>query len=235
MKKKAVSKPSNKRSSTTSIRRAGFASLIAEVRSLVNSARQAAATAVNNLQVLTNFEIGCRIVEHEQQGAKRAAYGTELLNGLSAELTQEFGSGFSTTNLRLMRQFFIEFSGRLAGAGKIHQTLSDEFLPQPSICQTASDKLPSSKGLRATSNAMNHPVTLSWSHFVHCYDRRVRLPKENPTVGLVLCKQKKAAVVDLTLPKDSNIHARQYQLYLPAKELLQQKLFEWTRDEQEQS
>ena len=40
----------------------------------------------------------------------------------------------------------------------------------------------------------------------------------------------KAADVELTLPKDSNIHARQYQLYLPSKKLLQQKLLEWTRN-----
>ncbi|MDB5389580.1 MAG: hypothetical protein JWM11_5226 [Planctomycetaceae bacterium] len=71
--------------------------------------------------------------------------------------------------------------------------------------------------------------------YVNYYDRHVRLPDENPTVGLVLCKQKKAAVVELTLPTDSNIHARQYQLYLPSKKLLQQKLLEWTRDEQEHS
>jgi len=100
--------------------------VIAEVRSLVHSAWQAEATAVNTLQVLTNFEIGRRIVEHEQHGEKRAAYGTELLNVLSSELTQEFGSGFSITNLRLMWQFFIEYLGRLSGAGQIHQTVSDE-------------------------------------------------------------------------------------------------------------
>ena len=69
--------------------------------------------------------------------------------------------------------------------------------------------------------------------YVNYYDRHVRLPDENPTVGLVLCKQKKAAVVELTLPKDANIHARQYQLYLPSKELLQQKLLEWTRASKE--
>jgi hypothetical protein len=62
---------------------------------------------------MTNFEIGRRIVEHEQKGAKRAAYGTELLKELSARLTGEFGSGFSLTNLKLMRQFFVEYRLRI--------------------------------------------------------------------------------------------------------------------------
>jgi hypothetical protein len=44
-----------------------------------------------------------------------------------------------------------------------------------------------------------------------------------------LCKEKKDAVVKLTLPADANIHAREYQLYLPSKDLLRQKFLEWTR------
>ncbi len=63
----------------------------------------------HTFQVLTNFEIGRRIVEHEQKGEKRAAYGTEMLKELSARLTKEFGSGFFLTNLKLMRQFFVEY------------------------------------------------------------------------------------------------------------------------------
>ncbi len=66
--------------------------------------------------------------------------------------------------------------------------------------------------------------------YVNYFDRYVRLPEENPTLGIVLCKRKKDAVVELTLPKDANIHAREYKLYLPSKELLKKKLLEWTRE-----
>ncbi|NVN89973.1 MAG: hypothetical protein HXX11_05150 [Desulfuromonadales bacterium] len=55
------------------------APLITELRGLIQSAHHTVATLVNTLQVLTNFEIGRRIVEHEQKGAERAAYGAELL------------------------------------------------------------------------------------------------------------------------------------------------------------
>jgi len=58
--------------------------------------------------------------------------------------------------------------------------------------------------------------------------REVKLPDENPTIGLLLCKSAKKTVVELTLPKDANIHAKEYQLYLPSKKLLQQKLDEWS-------
>jgi predicted nuclease of restriction endonuclease-like (RecB) superfamily len=66
--------------------------------------------------------------------------------------------------------------------------------------------------------------------YVNYFDRHVKLPEENPTVGLLLCKSKKDAVVELSLPKDANIHAREYQLYLPSKELLRRKLIEWSRE-----
>lgn len=58
-------------------------------------------------------------------------------------------------------------------------------------------------------------------------DRHVRLEGENPTIGIVLCKKKHHALVEITLPKDANIHAREYQLYLPGKEELRRKLEEW--------
>jgi DUF1016 N-terminal domain len=89
-----------------------FGALIAEVRSLIQSARQAAATTVNTLQVLTNFEIGRRIVEHEQQGAERAGYGSLIIRTLSTQLTSEFGKGFSKANLEYMRRFYLVWKDR---------------------------------------------------------------------------------------------------------------------------
>jgi predicted nuclease of restriction endonuclease-like (RecB) superfamily len=68
--------------------------------------------------------------------------------------------------------------------------------------------------------------------YVNYYDRHVKVPEENPTIGLLLCSEKNDAVVELTLPKDANIHAKEYQLYLPSKELLKAKLLEWVRVEE---
>ena len=63
--------------------------------------------------------------------------------------------------------------------------------------------------------------------YVNYFDRFVKTGQENSTIGIVLCKQKNKALVEITLPKDANIHAREYQLYLPSKDELQQKLLEW--------
>jgi predicted nuclease of restriction endonuclease-like (RecB) superfamily len=60
--------------------------------------------------------------------------------------------------------------------------------------------------------------------YVNYFDRYIKTPDENPTIGIVLCKRKKDALVELTLPKDANIFASQYQLYLPSKEEFQQQL-----------
>ena len=60
------------------------------IRSLVLSAHQNAARGVDLLQVYTNFEIGRRIVEHEQQVADRAQYGKEIIRELAARLIGEF-------------------------------------------------------------------------------------------------------------------------------------------------
>jgi predicted nuclease of restriction endonuclease-like (RecB) superfamily len=63
--------------------------------------------------------------------------------------------------------------------------------------------------------------------YVNYYDRYVKLPHEKPTIGILLCKEKKDTLVELTLPKDANIYASEYSLYLPDKTLLQARLNEW--------
>ena len=63
--------------------------------------------------------------------------------------------------------------------------------------------------------------------YVNYYDRFVKQDFEKPTIGILLCESKKDALVELTLPKDANIYATQYQLYLPDKDLLQAKVREW--------
>ena len=67
--------------------------------------------------------------------------------------------------------------------------------------------------------------------YVNYYDRFEKKDFENPTIGILLCPQKNDAVVELTLPENSNIFASQYQLYLPDKKLLQAKLQEWLDEE----
>ena len=67
--------------------------------------------------------------------------------------------------------------------------------------------------------------------YVHYYDRYEKLPDENPTIGILLCKEKDDALVEITLPENSNIYASEYQLYLPDKKELQKKLKEWIVEE----
>ena len=60
--------------------------------------------------VITYFEIGRRIIEKEQQGAKRAKYGKKIIQGLSDYLTKHLGKGYSIENLKLMRRFYVVYS-----------------------------------------------------------------------------------------------------------------------------
>ena len=55
--------------------------------------------------------------------------------------------------------------------------------------------------------------------------------EENPTVGVLLCQEKSNALVELTLPENANIYASKYELYLPNKKVLQEKLKQWTQEE----
>lgn len=70
--------------------------------------------------------------------------------------------------------------------------------------------------------------------YVNYFDRHVRQPFEKPTIGILLCKEKNDALVELTLPADANIYASSYELYLPDKALLQAKVREWIAEFEEQ-
>lgn len=70
--------------------------------------------------------------------------------------------------------------------------------------------------------------------YVNYFDRYVRLDFEKPTIGILLCKSKEDALVELTLPKDANIYASAYQFCLPDKTLLQAKVKEWIAEFEEQ-
>lgn len=85
------------------------AALLTALRELIQQGRQRALRAVDMVQVQTCWEIGRHIVEYEQGGEARAAYGKGLLPRLAETLTQEFGKGFDATNLRHMRGFYLAF------------------------------------------------------------------------------------------------------------------------------
>ena len=380
MKKKSVS---TKKPVIIKPRTKGINPLIAEVRRLINSTRHAIANSINSFQVHTNFEIGQRIVEHEQQGEKRAAYGTALLKELSQKLTKEFGRGFSEDNLSNMRKFFLTYKDqvsqfprsllgnskssispairdisastpisekpsrklpftlswshyillltiketaerkfyeiestneswsvpelkrqkasclyerlalsrnpagvkRLAEKGQIIKKPEDifkeplvlEFLGLPDKANYSESDLESSlinhlekfllelgKGFLFEArqkrftfdddhyfldlvfynrllrcyviidlkiDKLTHQDLGQMQMYVNWFDRNIKLPEENATIGLLVCKSKKNAIIELTLHKGANIHAREYQLYLPSKELLKNKLLEWIQEE----
>lgn len=78
--------------------------------------------------------------------------------------------------------------------------------------------------------ALKHQDLGQMQMYVNYYDRFEKQDFENPTIGVLLCQDKDDSMVELTLPKNSNIYASKYQLYLPNKEQLQKKLKEWSKE-----
>ena len=83
-----------------------YHAVLADVSSLQEDARRAAARSVNAVMTAAYWQIGRRLVEVEQGGASRADYGTKLLKRLAQDLTVQFGRGFSERNLEQMRLFY---------------------------------------------------------------------------------------------------------------------------------
>ena len=133
----------------------GYAGIHGGIVELLDAARQAAARSVNALMTASYWEIGRRIVEAEQKGRRRAGYGEQLMERLSADLTARFGRGFGVNNLESMRRFFLAYS-------------------QPEISQTLSGKLgnesPAEKSQTVSRkfdlSELAQVFTLPWSAYV---------------------------------------------------------------------
>ncbi len=124
-------------------------SLPERVITLIEEARRKVASAANVALVYTYYEIGRMIVEDEQGGKERAAYGDKTLAELSGKLTAKFGKGWSIANLKLMRQFFITYSNSLNTVYPIG-TPNGQAAPLPA---------------NETIHTMGD-FTLSWSHYL---------------------------------------------------------------------
>jgi predicted nuclease of restriction endonuclease-like (RecB) superfamily len=141
-----MSKPIEKRKPPSPAATGDYSGLLVGVSELLEAARRASARTVNAFMTATYWEVGRRIVEHEQGGQRRAEYGRELIERLSADLTRRFGRGFGQRNVECMRQFFLAFptssiQARLSQF-KIPQTLSAESGGRPSNSQTVSADSP---------------------------------------------------------------------------------------------
>lgn len=353
--------------------------LYEKISTIINNARRMVVTAVNTAEVYAKYEIGRYIVEHEQQGNDRAQYGKHVLQKLSIRLIESFGTGWSYSNLRQIRQFYMVYGNltntvcqiendkhclsnsenitksytskqlveceprftlswshylilmridnvearnfyeiectqqqwsvrqlsrqvgsslyerlalsrnkeevmRLACEGQtlekpadiIKNPLTLEFLGlKPDTLYTESKLenaiigkmqqflLELGKGFlfearqkRFTFDEQHFYVDLVFynrllqcyvlidlktsklSHqdlgqmqmYVNYYDRYMKQDFEKPTIGILLCKEKNDALVQLTLPEHSNIYASEYSLYLPDKTLLQSKLQQWIEE-----
>ena len=126
-----------------------FQNLFDKSKKLIDSARSNMGQMANAITVLTSFLLGRYIIEQEQQGSERAKYGAKVLDSLSSYLTEEYGRGFSRSNVAGMRQFYMAYKDRedeiiQSGIGQFEQAFGIGQL------ETAYKKI---------------PFMLSWTHY----------------------------------------------------------------------
>jgi predicted nuclease of restriction endonuclease-like (RecB) superfamily len=137
--------------------------LFRRIVSILDDARARVVRAVNSEMVLAYWNIGREIVEHLQRGAVRADYGDQLLDALAGQLSRRFGRGFSATNLKYFRLFYLAFADR---EPRIRHKACDESDARRQIRHKAGDVS------AALANAVEPRVSvkgfsdcLSWSHY----------------------------------------------------------------------
>jgi predicted nuclease of restriction endonuclease-like (RecB) superfamily len=194
---------------------------VSEIKEILRLARQKAYRAVNSAMVEAYWLSGKRIVEEEQNGKDRAEYGKEILKTLSKALNEEFGKGYSVTNLQNFRKFYLLFSNL-----SIQQTVSANLMD--SIQQTVSVKSVPENNQIVDVHSMDWKfqkafVKLTWSHF----ERLIRVENEKARIYyLIEAAENNWAVRTL----ERNISTLYYQRLLSSqkKELVEAEMKENT-------
>ena len=130
-------------------------SLFNHIANLIDESRKQIAKAINSAMVYTYYGVGQYIVEFEQGGNARAAYGKGVLKRLSARLTERYGNGWSVDTLEKSRKFFIEYSK----SATLLRNLNEH-----KISATVSRKLDAAEIVNTVCEI--HEFKLSWSHYL---------------------------------------------------------------------
>lgn len=123
--------------------------ILNDMKTIIEQSRTSITRAVNVAMVVAYWKIGERIVQEEQKGKKKAGYGEGIIKELSTALSKEYGNGFSATNLKYFRQFYLTFP--------IYHKVNDKSSPKAigHALRDQSDDLPIQHVLRGE---------LSWTH-----------------------------------------------------------------------
>ena len=136
--------------------------LFQKISMLIEASRKHVSKAIDTAMVYTYFGVGQYIVEYEQQGKARAAYGKGVLKRLSARLTDTFGKGWSVDTLEKTRKFYNVYSN----------SATPQRILETEISATPQRKSVSTNPVNAGSNI--RPFTLSWNHY------QILMRVENP-------------------------------------------------------
>ena len=141
---------------TKDIANVNMDALFERISALIEESRKRVATAVNIAEVYTKYEIGRHIVEDEQEGKARAAYGKQVLPILSQKLTDKFGSGWSLETLKSARKFYSVYAPQAIRSTAL--TKSNK--------ETGKTNLVNSVDQIQIAPAEPHKFVLSWSHYL---------------------------------------------------------------------
>jgi len=145
---------------------ADYKGIHGDIVAILESSRRAAARSVNALMTATYWEVGRRVVEFEQGGENRAAYGQALLVRLSGDLTKRFGRGFGVDNLELMRLFYQTYPPAAISESLIRKSADSSAAPNSELVIRNFDL-----------ERLATVFPLSWTHYVHLM-RRTRSTDE---------------------------------------------------------
>lgn len=105
--------------------------LFDRVVTILEQARANVVRTVNTNMVVAYWLIGREIVQEVQGGAERAAYGKQVVEDLSARMTERYGKGFSVTNIWYFKQFYLAFQNRLQIPHPLSGELASVQIPHP--------------------------------------------------------------------------------------------------------
>lgn len=189
------------------------------IKAILQEARNRVYQTANFAMVEAYWNIGRKIID-EQNGKEKADYGTGLLKELSKQMTRDFGKGFTVTNLKYMRQFYLTFPNRHALRDDLswtHYRLLMRVENEKARNFYLEEAVKAQWSTRQLERQIN---TLFYERLLSSHDKQ-SVAAEIQTLE----PAKSDAIVKYTLPEnETQIFASKYKLYLPTEEELRKEL-----------
>lgn len=201
--------------------------IVGEICSIIEQGKRQAYAEVSKAVIMTYWSIGRRLVEEEQHGKERAAYGTELIKNVAKILVPLYGNSYNKRNLDYYKRFYMLFPNMQIVNTRVHNLNWSHIRRLLSVADPQARLWCMKRFVifELKTHKLTHQDIGQLDMYVRMYDDLIKQSDDAPTIGVLLCTDTDNTIARYSVLHDSNnLYAAKYMTYMPTEEELRNEI-----------